>query len=143
MVPILHGVLDGVMKFNFLIPLVFLFLGCREDSGGVIPTSSGGASPIAELDYSEYRVFLGRSIVYSGRRSHDPDGGSLNYTWDLGDGTKFSSIVDSVEHVYTREGTYKVTLLVVDSDGDFDVFTAVAEVHPPSILVPSISSGIL
>ena len=47
--------------------------------------------------------------------AYDPDGIIVEHKWDFGD---FSiSNEENPEHVYTAEGTYKVTLMVKDNDG--------------------------
>lgn len=52
----------------------------------------------------------------------DPDGGTFNYTWDLGDGTTSSGSAASgttppLLHTYANTGTYTVTLTVDDGYG--------------------------
>jgi large repetitive protein len=52
---------------------------------------------------------------FSAAGSTDPDGDSLIYTWDFGDGTTARGA--TVSHVYTEPGTYKVLLKVDDGSG--------------------------
>lgn len=47
--------------------------------------------------------------------STDPDGNIVDYYWDFGDDETGTG--ESVEHKYNDEGTYNVSLLVVDNDG--------------------------
>ena len=50
----------------------------------------------------------------------DPGDDTLTYTWDFGDGTQQSTVnsqQSTVEHIYSDNGEYTVTLTVTDSDG--------------------------
>ena len=55
------------------------------------------------------------AIAFDGTGSKDPDGDSLNYTWNFGDGTTASG--DKVIHTYKTGGVYKVELKVDDASG--------------------------
>lgn len=56
---------------------------------------------------------VGSKITFDGSSSHDPDGDTLSYTWDFGDGTKKEGEV--VTYAYETADTYAVTLEVSDS----------------------------
>lgn len=53
--------------------------------------------------------------VFDGSASHDADGDSLKYMWNFGDGGTAEGA--KVTHVYTKGGTYSVTLRVDDNSG--------------------------
>ena len=55
------------------------------------------------------------TVVLSGTGSRDPDGDSLNYVWNLDDGTTEQGA--TVTHVYKKSGTYNATLTVNDGSG--------------------------
>ena len=55
----------------------------------------------------------GSSFAFSGAASTDPDGGTLSYLWDFGDGAPAASGVE-VSHTYADNGTFTVTLTVSD-----------------------------
>jgi glucose/arabinose dehydrogenase len=55
------------------------------------------------------------AFVFNGAQSSDPEGDTLTYNWNFGDGA--SSALPAPTHVYTKAGTYTVTLTVVDSLG--------------------------
>ena len=55
------------------------------------------------------------SVSFSGAGSKDPDGDSLRYEWDFGDGSTATGA--EVVHLYKKGGIYKVTLNVDDSSG--------------------------
>lgn len=69
----------------------------------------------------------------------DPDGHVVLCVWDFGDGD--GSWGWSPEHVYTREGTYTVTLTVVDDRGGTTVARLVVAVSVPSAPLPGGSGG--
>lgn len=75
------------------------------------------ASPVAVT--GEYKdVFTGGAhdaVMFDGRKSHDPDGGTLQYLWDFGDGNTAKGAV--VSHYYGKPGQYKVKLTVKDDTG--------------------------
>ncbi|MCM8765816.1 MAG: PKD domain-containing protein [Candidatus Omnitrophica bacterium] len=71
-------------------------------------------SPVA--DAGENLVCcVGVENVFDASASYDPDGDSLSYYWDFGDGNKAEGI--KVKHTYTQSGTYTVTLTVKDNSG--------------------------
>ena len=77
-------------------------------------------------------------VTFDGLDSFDPDDPSLNYDWDFGDGSPHSS-APSVQHTYTSQGLYTVTLTVSDGHGLEDTDTTEVQVNdsPPQ---PSINA---
>ena len=55
------------------------------------------------------------TVNFDGSGSSDPDGGTLNYAWNFGDGSTGSG--EMLEHSYTSPDIYDVTLTVTDNDG--------------------------
>jgi len=53
--------------------------------------------------------------------STDPDGTIINWTWDFGDGN--TSSTQNTTHSYADNGTYLVTLTVMDDDTSYDTIT--------------------
>lgn len=53
------------------------------------------------------------AVEFSAKGSSDPDGDTLTYTWDFGDGTKEQGEV--VSHAYAKSGSYNVNLTVDDN----------------------------
>ncbi len=75
-----------------------------------------------------YTGVTGASISFSGAASSDPDGDSLNYSWDFGDGTTGDGVAPN--HTYAAMGTYSVTLLVSDGELVSDAAT-IATINDP------------
>ncbi len=55
------------------------------------------------------------AVTFSSAGSSDPEGGTLTYAWDFGDGTTSTSANPS--KTYPANGTYAVTLTVTDPQG--------------------------
>ncbi len=99
--------------------------------------------PIATLDRSHYSIYLGNSVFLDGRQSFDPNGETLSYFWNLGDGTTSTTTVPTLDYLYTTRGTYNVSLMVIDPDGNSDTDTATATVFGFEAILPSITMLLL
>jgi len=62
-----------------------------------------------------YSGIINETIAFDGFGSSDPDGDSLTYSWDFGDGN--TSNDENPTHIYTLDGMFNVTLEVTDSQG--------------------------
>lgn len=80
-----------------------------------ITTPPANREPIADPG-GPYSGDTGSIIVFDGSGSNDPDGDSLAFAWDFGDGTTGTGAMP--EHSYAVVGTYTLGLVV--SDGEFD-----------------------
>ncbi|MCB9102688.1 MAG: PKD domain-containing protein [Anaerolineales bacterium] len=61
------------------------------------------------------------AVTFNGSGSFDPDGDTLTYSWDFGDGNFSSpSINPTVSHAYQDSGAYIATLTVNDGRGGVD-----------------------
>ncbi len=95
-----------------------------KDNGGATNTATtmisiffieeGKLPPIADAN-GPYSGLINQNITFDSSGSYDSDGTILYYTWNFGDGIKNND--EKATHIYTTEGTYNVTLLVVDNDG--------------------------
>ena len=71
------------------------------------------------------------TVTFNGSKSYDPDGNITSWKWDFGDNTTGSGEV--VQHTYSKDGIYTVTLNVTDDFGASDTDTCVVttDTHPP------------
>ena len=74
------------------------------------------------------------TVAFDGSESFDPDGDSLSFFWDFGDGS--SSTSAAPEHTYAEAGAYEALLLVTDDAGGTARYLVPVVVGsaPPSIL---------
>lgn len=80
-----------------------------------IEYSPGNLSPIAKATASPLTGSAPLQVSFHGDGSSDPDGDSLSYDWDFGDGSVHSSEADPL-HDYGA-GTYTARLVVDDGRG--------------------------
>lgn len=75
-------------------------------------------------------------VSFSGEKSKDVDGQIVAYDWDFGDGTdKMSG--QRVEHTFTRAGTFTVTLVATDNDGQKSSAAAmIVKITAPTLQKP-------
>jgi len=73
----------------------------------------------------------GEVIYFNASDSYDSDGIIVSYLWDFGDGTNATGVM--VDHNYSDDGIYTVTLTVTDNDGATASITATKAIlnRPP------------
>ena len=100
----------------FLLVLLMIstpLAGCLVPfSGNNAPTSTFSMSP-------DSNVRSGDEITFNAAGSSDPDGDSLTFTWNFGDGNTGSGLTTT--HSYVQDGEYTVRLTV--SDGSLETTT--------------------
>ncbi|MCL0062473.1 PKD domain-containing protein, partial [Thermodesulfovibrionales bacterium] len=69
--------------------------------------------PRALFNYDPAIVVVGETIAFDASVSRDPDDDIDSFHWDFGDGT--TAIGKKVNHTFTTEGIYPVTLTVTDA----------------------------
>jgi parallel beta-helix repeat protein len=71
---------------------------------------------------------VGENIVFSSQGTTNPDGDTLSYFWDFGDGTNSTS--KNPTHVYQSTGKYLVSLEVLDTQFS-DTFSGFITINKP------------
>ena len=87
-----------------------------------------------------YAAEPAQSITFDGSASADPNGDSLTYSWDFGDGSMGSGV--NPTHSYAAAGTYTVTLTVNDGQLDSSPVATRAEIAvTPANRAPTADPG--
>lgn len=102
---------------------------------GNAPTCGFSASPTSPAP--------GDTVNFNATASTD-DGSVVSYTWDFGDGNPIVTESDPlISHSFTAAGTYTVTLIVTDNDGNSSACTQTVTVTaappPPANTPPTCS----
>ncbi len=88
----------------------------------VVPPGPSNNYPIADASAGEpYQGFVNSEILFNGSKSYDPDGNITNWFWVFGDNT--TGIGKTVTHIYSKAGTYSISLTVTDSDKAINIDT--------------------
>jgi PKD repeat protein/alpha-tubulin suppressor-like RCC1 family protein len=105
--------------------------GSSSGSVQVTVTPPANQPPVARAG-GPYGGFEASPIQFGGTTSSDPEGGTLTYRWDFGDGGTATG--GAPTHTYADNGTYVVTLTVRDPAGLTNTATTSANVTnlPPS-----------
>ena len=112
---------------------LLLFLACQPDTS-VQPGKN--RAPTATIG-GPHQGIEGTGITLDATGTHDPDGDTLTYAWDFGDGGK--GIGRLPEHAYRDEGSYEVTLIATDSRGASDTAsTTILIANAPPVIVLTI-----
>jgi glucose/arabinose dehydrogenase len=98
--------------------------------------SAGNASPVAHAGSNVTTGPPPLAVNFSSAGSSDPDGDTLSYSWDFGDGTA-NSTAGNPAHTYSAAGVYSATLTVSDGHGlsDTDTVQIVVGGSPPNATI--------
>lgn len=121
---------ETVAVSNFTIRSVGLYLGNVDNNGEVdeirfatsyqcvtpVPTTPLNAPPTAVISTNVSSGIAPLSVQLDGSASSDPEGSSLTYSWNFGDGTPTVTGA-SVSHSYSDLGQIRTTLTVTDDLG--------------------------
>lgn len=93
-----------------LCTLITALIGCgASSSGGGTKTSQ---PPVANAG-GPYSGMPGVAVNLSGTKSTDPQGETLTFEWEFGDGTTGTGV--SPIHIYSATGTYNISLTVTNT----------------------------
>src|SRR5581483_8723201 len=87
-----------------------------SDTATVAAAITGANQPPTANAGGPYNGEAGVAVPIDGSKSSDPDGTSLTYSWDFGDGSPKGAGVKP-SHVYANTGTFAVSLTVTDPGG--------------------------
>ena len=88
-------------------------------------TSEPNIQPVANAN-GHYTGVEDTAVTFDGSGSSDPDGDTLTYKWDFGDGSSGAGV--SPTHTYIAGGEYTVTLVVNDGKVDSTPDTTTADI---------------
>jgi len=84
-------------------------------NGEAVPPEPSGAPPVAVVTADVTKGKPPLTVQFDATDSYDPEGSSLSYTWDFGDGTGAAGPAPS--HIYLEPASYVATLTVRDDQG--------------------------
>jgi len=80
------------------------------------------------------------AVAFDGTGSSDPNGDSLTYSWDFGDGSMGTGPTPT--HIYAADGVYEIGLTVNDGQLDSAIGTTIVEIAtPPANSAPVADAG--
>ncbi|RLF56887.1 MAG: hypothetical protein DRN27_08855, partial [Thermoplasmata archaeon] len=121
----------------------YTYCGLWEDDGVAVFrfTDEDGYQPVASFNYSIDNF----SVIFDASSSYDPDGEIVTWMWDFGDNDSGSGIF--IEHTYSNEGEYLVTLTVTDNEGSVENYSEIVEISGNDItyleMIPSENTIVL
>jgi glucose/arabinose dehydrogenase len=114
-------------------------------SGSVvrIAYSPNNSTPIAVATATPTFGPAPLKVTFKGGGSSDPDGDSLKYEWDFGDGTAKSTAKDPPVHTYLRGGNFDARLKVTDTGNASSTATVRISVNnsPPVVTLAAPLDG--
>lgn len=115
---------DGTKKEFAPWDQVALYLNGQLVSG-IEP--GGSNAPVARVTATPVSGFIPLSVDFDASASSDPNGDTLSYAWDFGNGDTAVGVTTSYE--FTQIGDQLVTLTVTDPDGNTNSTTVTIEVQ--------------
>lgn len=105
-------------------------------------TGSGNRPPVAKASANPTYGMPPLTVSFSSAGTSDPDGNTLTYHWDFGDGATSGS--PNTTHQYAVKGKYSVVLTVKDPSGGSDTASVVITVGstPPQATIAAPANGI-
>ncbi len=116
---------------------VFSFIGCSSNTP--VTNITVHDVPVAGFatTSSSNQCFKNNQFVFT--NTSTIASGTMQYSWDMGDGTILSST--DANHSYTKTGTYTVKLLVTSGNGCVDSFFRTVTVYPNASVAADINSN--
>lgn len=97
-----------------------VILTVRDNAGNetvcTATVAVGEGEPICDFTVTPPNPNTNEPVTFDGSNSSDPEGGTLTFAWNFGDGNTASGEV--VTHTFTSEDNFLVTLTVTDPEGN-------------------------
>jgi len=118
--------------------------GGVDTSTATVVVATGNVAPVASFTATPTSGSLPLVVQVDASASSDADGTISSYSWNFGNGQTGSGVTAS--HGYTVQGSYVITLTVVDNSGAIDTSTttivvAAANVSPVASFTATPTSG--
>ncbi len=107
--------------------------GTLDGVKSVFVLSPVNEAPVADIG-GPYSGVATESIAFDASQSVDPEGRSLSYSWNFGDGSYSTDVTPT--HAFAQEGVYTVELTVMDESGLSDTVSIQVQIdnHPPVVV---------
>jgi PKD repeat protein len=108
----------------------------------IVYTGQANRAPTARATADRQSGNLPLTVDFDGGTSSDPDGDTLTYEWDFGDGSP-AATGPTASHTYTTQGTFTATLTVRDGRGGTgtDTLRIDAGNNPPAPVITAPAAG--
>jgi PKD repeat protein len=115
-----------------------------EQSSGVSisATPEPTTLPVAIIVAGTPAPAIGESVLFDGSTSYYETGAITQYSWDFGDGSPAVTQTSVVDHVFTSDGAFTVSLTVQSESGDSNTAPLTIAVGIQSISVSPANSTI-
>ena len=120
-------------------PYLRHILGGIEDAAGAAGSDICNLSPTVQAT-ADPKTGNAPLLVQFSANGADPEGDTLTYSWDFGDGS--TSLRQNPDHTYMEPGTYNAKVTVKDSKGATGTATVQIVVNnPPGNVAPTVSAA--
>jgi glucose/arabinose dehydrogenase len=135
---------DGVVDIEIGPDTNLYYLAITHGELRRIRYAGDNAPPVAVASATPTSGGVPLSVQFSSAGTSDPDGDSLQYTWDFGDGSPLEH-VPHPSHTYVQAGTYTARLTVEDGHGNSSLavvtlgvgnYAPTATIHSPDPALP-------
>ncbi|MFB6268556.1 MAG: PKD domain-containing protein [Halobacterium sp.] len=87
------------------------------DAAGTLTSQTSNEKPTAEFTHSPTEPTAGEDVTLDASGSSDSDGTVAEYRWDVDNDGTADLLGQRIDHQFSEEGVYTVSLTVVDDDG--------------------------
>ncbi|HEY4380078.1 MAG TPA: PKD domain-containing protein [Acidobacteriaceae bacterium] len=125
---------------------LIMMTGCSGGSSSSQPSGPAPTQPPVANAGGPYTGTVGTPVTFSGSASTDPQGQTLTYQWDFGDGVK--GTVVSPTHTYPQvagvtSSVYTVSLIVTDTSGLNSQASTKATIQGVPLLTDAALTGVV